>query len=115
MASLALIAAGLAGGRMWFALAAVMLAHLASGAIGPMYTAWYNESIEGENRATLLSFGSTMATLGGTLGQPLQGKLVDVLGTAITWQLAGLVSMTQALCYLALGRPRPSPEAILPQ
>jgi len=111
IASTALIAAGLAGARMWFALAAVMLAHLASGAIGPMYAAWYNESIEGENRATLLSFGSTMATLGGTVGQPVQGKLVDVLGVGVTWQLAGLVSMTQALCYFALGRPHPARAA----
>jgi len=114
IASAALIAAGLAGGRMWFALAAVMLAHLVSGAIGPMYAAWYNESIEGENRATLLSFSSTMATLGGILSQPVQGKLVDVLGTAVTWQLAGLVSMTQVLCYTALGRSRPSRETLSP-
>lgn len=113
--SAALIAAGIAGGKIWFALAAVMLAHLASGAVGPMYAAWYNESIEGENRATLLSFGSTMATLGGAVGQPVQGKLVDVLGTGVAWQLAGLVSMTQVLCYLALGRSRPACEAMPPQ
>lgn len=111
IASAALIVAGIAGARMWFALAAVMLIHLASGAIGPMYAAWYNESIEGENRATLLSFGSTMATLGGTVGQPVQGKLVDVLGVGVTWQLAGLVSMAQVPCYIALGRSRFPREA----
>ncbi|HKN01524.1 MAG TPA: hypothetical protein VJX23_13495 [Candidatus Binataceae bacterium] len=63
--------------------------------------------IEGENRATLLSFSTTMSTLGGIVGLPVQGKLVDAFGTGTAWQIAGVVSMTQVLCYLAL-RPRRS-------
>jgi MFS family permease len=104
-ASAALIVAGLAGGRIWIALAAVLFAHLTSGTIGPMIAAWFNELIAGENRATLLSFQTSAVTFGAALGQPVQGRMVDALGVAVTWQLAGIVSMTQAACYLALGRP----------
>lgn len=106
----ALITAGLAGAHIWLALAAVMLATFVMGVAGPMGFAWYNEVIEGDNRATLLSFGSTMSTLGGIIGLPVQGKLVDAFGTGIAWQIAGLVSMTQVLCYVALGRQRPASQ-----
>lgn len=98
----ALIVAGLASAHIWLALGAIMFATFVAGVAGPMGFAWYNEVIEGENRATLLSFGSTMSTFGGIIGLPVQGKLVDALGTGITWQIAGLVSMTQVLCYIAL-------------
>jgi MFS family permease len=101
------IAAGIASGRMWFALAAVMVAMFANGLAGPMSFAWYNEMIEGENRATLLSFGTTMSTLGGIVGLPAQGKLVDAFGTGITWQIAGALSMTRVACFLALRRRQP--------
>jgi MFS family permease len=106
----ALIAAGLASAHIWLALAAVMLATFVMGVIGPMAFSWYNEVIEGENRATLLSFGSTMSTFGGIIGLPAQGKLVDAFGTGVTWQIAGLVSMTRVLCYVALRRPRSAPQ-----
>ncbi|MHB8381594.1 MAG: MFS transporter [Candidatus Binataceae bacterium] len=110
LACAALIVAGLAAPHIWLALASVMLATFVMGVVGPMGFAWYNEVIAGENRATLLSFGSTMSTLGGIIGLPVQGKLVDAFGTGIAWQIAGLVSMTQVLCYVALGRTHHAPE-----
>ncbi len=104
-ASAGLIVSGLAGSRVWIALAAVLLAHLTSGTIGPMIAAWFNEMIAGGNRATLLSFRTSAITFGAAIGEPAQGRMVDTLGVGVTWQLAGIVSMTQAVCYLALGRP----------
>jgi predicted MFS family arabinose efflux permease len=106
-ASAAMIVSGLAAGsgRVWIALAAVLLAHLTSGTIGPMIAAWFNELIAGENRATLPSFQTSARTFGAAIGEPVQGKMVDRLGASVTWQIVGIVSMTQAACYLALGRP----------
>jgi hypothetical protein len=42
----------------------------------------------------------------GAIGQPVQGQMVDAIGIPVTWQIAGAVSMTQALCYIAAGRQR---------
>lgn len=110
----AVIGAGLAGGRMWFALGAVMTAMFAQGVAGPMAFAWYNEMIAGENRATLLSFATTMSTLGAIVGLPVQGRMVDAFGTAATWRFAGALSMTSVACYLALARSpvAPADEAL---
>jgi fucose permease len=56
-----------------------------------------------------------MATLGGVVGLPLQGKLVDAFGTGTAWQIMGVVAMFQVLCYLAVGRePSLSPQAVAP-
>jgi MFS family permease len=104
VSSASVIAAGVAGGRIWLALGAVMTALFAQGVLGPMAFAWYNEMIAGENRATLLSFGTTMSTLGGIIGLPVQGKMVDAFGTAATWRFAGALSMTSIACYVALAR-----------
>jgi hypothetical protein len=104
VSSAAVIVAGIAVGRVWVALGAVMAAMFAQGVAGPMAFAWYNEMIEGENRATLLSFGTTMSTLGAIIGLPVQGKMVDAFGTATTWRFAGALSMTSIGCYLALAR-----------
>lgn len=98
----AIIASGMSGRHMGVALAEIMAATFLEGVAGPMGFAWYNETIAGENRATLLSFGTTMSTVGGTIGLPVQGKLVDAFGAGVAWQIAGFVSMTNALCFLAL-------------
>ncbi len=104
VSSAAVIAAGVANGRMGFALCGVMMAMFAQGVAGPMAFAWYNEMIAGENRATLLSFGTTMSTFGGIIGLPVQGRMVDAFGTAATWRFAGALSMTSIACYVALAR-----------
>jgi MFS family permease len=87
-----------------FALVAVLfvIAHLTWGAAGPVAMAWYNEQIEGDNRATLLSFQSTFATLGSMGGLPLQGRIMDRFGAGPTWLAVGALSMLQVPCYLAL-------------
>jgi MFS family permease len=77
---------------------------LHAGAAGPVYQSWFNEQIDGDNRATLLSFGNTFATFGATAGLPVQGLIVDAAGVGAAWQGAGLLAMLQAPVYLALGR-----------
>ena len=43
-----------------------------------------------------------MSTLGAIIGLPVQGKMVDEFGTAVTWRFAGALSMTSVACYVAL-------------
>ncbi|SRR5579885_1303 len=105
-AAAAIIAAARTGSHVYLAVGAIMAATFAMGIAGPIGFAWFNEVIQGENRATLLSFSTTMSTLGGIIGLPAQGRLVDAFGISAAWQIAALVSMTQVFCYLAL-RPRP--------
>lgn len=91
------------------------MATFTMGIVGPGAFAWFNEMIHAENRTTLLSFGTTMATLGGVVGLPLQGKLVDAFGTGTAWQIAGVVAMFRVFCYLAVTRaPSLSPQVIAP-
>jgi MFS family permease len=100
--SATVLAAGCAPDRLWLAAAMFVLAQLTWGAAAPVAMAWYNEQIEGENRAALLSFQSTFATVGSTAGLPLQGWIMDRSGAGATWLVVGALSMLQVPCYLAL-------------
>jgi MFS family permease len=106
ISSAVLLAGGLAAGRVGLAFAMFMVAQFLGGAGGPVYQSWFNEQIEGDNRATLLSFGSTFATFGATAGLPVQGRIVDSLGTGSAWQGAGILAMLQVPVFLALRRRR---------
>src|SRR5260370_779612 len=104
--SAVLLEGGLAAGRVGFAFAMFMVAQFLGGASTPVIQSWFNEEIEGDNRATLLSFGSTFATFGATAGLPVQGLIVDSFGMGSAWQGAGMLAMLQAPIFLALRRKR---------
>jgi MFS family permease len=106
ISSAVLLAGGLAAGRVGLAFAMFMAAQFCGGAAGPVYQSWLNEQIEGDNRATLLSFGSTFATFGATAGLPVQGLIVDAAGVGSAWQGAGMLAMLQVPVFLALRRRR---------
>jgi MFS family permease len=97
-----LLGGGLAAGRPGLAFAIFMIAQFTAAASGPVYQSWFNEQIEGDHRATLLSFGSTFATFGATAGLPVQGLLVDAAGVGVAWQAAGLLAMLEVPVYFAL-------------
>jgi predicted MFS family arabinose efflux permease len=97
-----LVAGGLAAGTPGLAFAIFMLAQFTAAAGAPVYQSWFNEQIEGDNRATLLSFGSTFATFGATAGLPVQGLVVDAYGIGAAWQAAGLLAMLEAPVYFTL-------------
>jgi len=67
-ASIMLFLAGLFGARPIVALAMLFGMNICTGAMQPLITSWFNEQIESSNRATLLSFNSTIATMGGAVG-----------------------------------------------
>lgn len=117
IASGALLAgAGFAAGRPNVALALLFLMNVFQGAREPLALSWFNEQLEPDERATMLSFRGTMATAGGSMGLLLGGYVADLRGIPFAWKLAGALSLVAVPCYLTL-RPRPSltaPERTLP-
>jgi predicted MFS family arabinose efflux permease len=102
-----LLAAGMSTDHTWLVLVLFCLAHVCAGASGPIYQSWFNEQIEGNHRATLLSFQSTFATFGASLGLPGGGRVADAFGVGAAWQTSGLVSALTLPCYWML---RPNHE-----
>ncbi len=94
--------AGLFGGKPWLMLAILFVMNLAFGALQPLLQSWFNEQIESDQRATLLSFNSTFQTAGGSMGLLANGWIADLYGIPIAWQAAGLLSMLAAPIYWAL-------------
>ncbi len=108
--SAAFIVAGIGGATPVIAFAAFMVSNMCGGIANPIYQSWLNEQIDGDHRATLLSFQSTFATFGASAGLPVQGRLVDLYGVGVAWQAAGLLAMLQAPCYLALRKSAALPK-----
>jgi MFS family permease len=97
-----MFAAGSAGPRPSWVLAILFAFNLCLGALLPLAQSWLNEQIGPADRATLLSFNSTFATLGGSMGLLSSGAIADRVGIQATWQFAGLISLAALPCYLVL-------------
>ncbi len=97
-----LLAAGTSGARPNLVIGILFVMNLGSGAIGPLSQSWFNEQIGSGERATLLSFNSTLATMGGSIGLLLGGWLADAFGIAFGWQIAALISLGAGACYWTL-------------
>ncbi len=61
LAGIMLAGAGMVQGWPRVALVFLFVMNIATGAVTPMLTSWFNEQIESEQRATMLSFQSTFA------------------------------------------------------
>jgi MFS family permease len=85
--------------------------NLCFGAMQPLTQSWFNEQIGAGDRATLLSFNSTFATAGGSIGLLAGGAVADGYGLARAWQLSGLVSLAAVPCYLRLRAHPAAPPA----
>lgn len=97
-----LVAAGWLSTRPTQALIALLLMNVCLGAQEPLARGWFNAEVAPEERATMLSFRSTMATAGGSLGLLLGGYVVDLRGISFHWQLAGTMALLAVPCYLRL-------------
>jgi MFS family permease len=86
------------------AYAGLFLQEIASGLTMPVLTAWTNEHIAPEQRATVLSVRSTFFTLGGASGLILMGLVARAYGIAAAWGLGALVLALTAPGYVLLGR-----------
>jgi MFS family permease len=69
----------------------------------PIRQAYLNERIPSQQRATILSFDSLMASGGGVVAQPVLGRSADVWGYPASYVLAGAISAA-AVPFLARAR-----------
>ncbi|HEY2663337.1 MAG TPA: MFS transporter [Candidatus Binataceae bacterium] len=99
---LLLFSAGTAGSQSTVVLLILFVMNLLTGAMQPLQQGWFNEHIQADDRATLLSFQSTFCTLGGALGLLLNGFVADRWGLPTAWQVSGIVALGAVPCYLAL-------------
>jgi len=105
-ASALLFAAGWCGSRTAVVMVLLFGLNLCVGAIEPLGRSWFNEEIEADDRATLLSFQTTFSTLGGAVGLLISGRIADLYGIGTAWEVSALILAAAAPCYLTL-RPRP--------
>jgi MFS family permease len=76
--------------------------NLAAGAMQPLSLSWFNEHVDAEDRATLLSFNSTFGTMGGSLGLLAAGRVADAYGIPAAWEIGALVLLGAAPLYWAI-------------
>jgi MFS family permease len=112
-ASALFFAGGALAHRPNLALVSLLVMNLCAGAMQPLTQTWFNEQIDSEERATLLSFSSTFSTMGGSLGLLLGGRVADAYGIPAAWKLGALILLVAAPCYWAIRRAS-APAAMAP-
>jgi MFS family permease len=98
-ASLVFFAGGAAARRPDVVVALFFLMNILIGAMMPMMQSWFNEQIASDDRATLLSFNSTFATMGAATGLLSVGAYADVAGIPATWKVCAVIFLAAAPCY----------------
>ncbi len=100
-----MFSAGVIGRRPSIVLPLLTALNFCWGSLMPMAQSWFNEQLDAAERATLLSFNTTFATLGGSMGLLAGGLIADRVSIQATWQFGGLLSLAVVPCYLALRTP----------
>jgi MFS family permease len=90
----------------------LVLGGLADAAAVPVRQAYLNALIPGQQRATVLSFDSLLASGGGVVIQPVLGRVADVAGYAPTFVLSALIR-SAAVPLLLLARRADSPADLV--
>jgi MFS family permease len=93
----------------WFALVLLVIWGLAFSASLPMRQAYLNGLIPSEQRATVLSFDSLMASAGGVIAQPALGRVADVSGYGAAYVGSAVVTAA-ALPFVILARRENAPS-----
>jgi len=97
-----MFSAGAVGHRPALVLPILAALNFCWGSLMPLAQSWFNEQLEPQERATLLSFNTTFSTLGGSMGLLAGGVIADRAGIQTTWQFGGLLSLAVVPCYRGL-------------
>jgi MFS family permease len=101
-ASVLLFLGGAMAHQPTVALVSLFIMNLAAGAMQPLSLSWFNEHVEADDRATLLSFNSTFGTMGGSLGLLAAGRVADSFGIPAAWEMGALILLSAAPFYWAI-------------
>jgi len=105
-----LVVAALAG-TVWPMVGAIVLIELGTAARQPILTAWLNEHVGEDLRATVLSVGGMAFMLGGSLGLVVIGGVARSYGIPAAWLVCAALLAAMAPLYLVLGRVAAREEA----
>jgi len=94
--------------NFWAVLALVVAWGMFGAAAAPVRQAYLNGMIPSQQRATILSFDSLMASTGGVVAQPALGRAADVWGYPFSYVLSAAISAL-ALPFVWLSRREQSP------
>jgi MFS family permease len=115
LSTLALVLVGLSH-SFWVVIGLIVVWGLLFAASMPIRQAYINDQIPSEERATILSFDSLMASAGGVAAQPALGRAADVWGYPASYLLAGGMTAV-ALPFLYRSRaehvPADTPDLVL--
>jgi MFS family permease len=79
----------------WLAIALLAVVALGWALSGPVQQAYINEVIPSQQRATVLSFSSLMASAGGVVSQPVLARVADVYSLGLGYVVAGVLYLMQ--------------------
>jgi MFS family permease len=88
LSSLSLVLVGLSN-SFWVVIGLIVVWGLLFAATMPVRQAYINDQIPTEQRATILSFDSLMASSGGVAAQPVLGRAADVWGYPASYVMSG--------------------------
>jgi MFS family permease len=108
LATAAVLVLGLVG-RFWVVFGVIVVWAVADSAARPIRQALFNGLIPSQQRATILSFDSMMASGGGVVAQPLLGRAADLWGYPVSYVISGVVSAL-AVPFIALARRQRAPQ-----
>jgi len=78
-------------GRFALILAAYWIIYVARNVIGPLYTAWVNQRLDSNVRATVISMSSQVDAIGQVAGGPLVGLVGSLISVQAAISLSGLL------------------------
>jgi MFS family permease len=88
LSAVSLVLVGLSN-SFWVVIGLVVVWGLLFAATMPIRQAYINDQIPSEQRATILSFDSLMASSGGVAAQPVLGRVADVWGYPASYVVSG--------------------------
>lgn len=95
----------------WAVLGLIVVWGLVFAASMPIRQAYLNGQIPSQQRATILSFDSLMASSGGIVSQPALGRSADVWGYPASYVIAGGISAL-SVPFIALARRQNAPADV---